>query len=274
MRKRIVIVLAWIALLGPGAGAQTRMNIRSVFALGEELRYVVRWKFLRLGTISVRTLPDSSDPTGEKVRVVMLVESNPAIPFVRIREYNESVVDTGSGQSFRYLGIHGSSEERRAVRHSYDSAMHRVTATLTDEQTGVLLQQNILENVDWYVEGTSLFFYARLASRSGKACDVPTIVQGAIHHTRLQYDRQSEDITIDAWDQAIPARRIQGTADWTGGTSAGLSGEFSGWISDDVAAIPLRAELQIILGTIEVELEHWQRVGWNPPSALHANNAR
>jgi hypothetical protein len=54
-----------------------------------------------------------------------------------------------------------------------------------------------------------------------------------------------------------------------GNTSAvgvfGMTGEFTGWFSDDEAAVPIKGELKVLLGTVTVELIGWKRSGWSPP---------
>ena len=42
---------------------------------------------------------------------------------------------------------------------------------------------------------------------------------------------------------------------------------FQGFFSDDEAAVPIRAEAKVIVGSIVVELEEWERPGWIPPVA-------
>jgi len=45
----------------------------------------------------------------------------------------------------------------------------------------------------------------------------------------------------------------------------GLTGGFSGQFSNDNARIPIIARMNVILGSIKVELKSWKREGWRPP---------
>ena len=51
-----------------------------------------------------------------------------------------------------------------------------------------------------------------------------------------------------------------------------MSGTFKGWISNDEAAVPVRAEVKILLGSLVIELEDFTREGWIPPVFGEANS--
>jgi hypothetical protein len=50
----------------------------------------------------------------------------------------------------------------------------------------------------------------------------------------------------------------------------GLTGPFEGWFSNDDARVPIRANMEVMLGSVKVELIGWNRGGWNPPR--HSGN--
>jgi len=132
------------------------------------------------------------------------------------------------------------------------------------------MSADTLVEVPRYVEGPALFFFTRWKSVSRAVFHVPTLVDGNIAETRLDFRRKKERVEISAWADPIRTRKYEGFAAWKGATSAGLSGEFTGWISDDDAAVPLRAEMKVLLGSIIIELERWQRKGWVPPMYVEA----
>jgi hypothetical protein len=45
-----------------------------------------------------------------------------------------------------------------------------------------------------------------------------------------------------------------------------------GWISDDAEAIPVFAEVKVLIGHLKIELESWQRNGWH--NSLNAVNIK
>ena len=242
-----------------------------VVQAGEELRYKVRWNFFRLGTIILRTSQDSSCHSPSDFKVSMTVESNPDLPFLWIREYNESLFDGLQLTSKGFRARHRNGDDCYAVDQTHYSGQRKTVCTRTDLNSGTILRVDTIHNVDKYVEGPSLFFYARCMSRSICRVNVPTLVEAKMSSTDICVDGSIQEVTIEAMVLPVRTRIVKGFTYWTGGSSAGMSGEFAGWMSDDEAAIPIRAEMKILLGSITLELEQWKRPGWKPPFTQNAS---
>ena len=262
-----------VGLLALGLAAHMRAQVPDspspIFQVGEELQYAVRWKFIRLGTIIVRTVRDSSSNDTGRVRCVMNVESSPGLPVVSLQEHNEAVMDIVRVRSLSFAAVHLMNGHSQTIHHAFRPEDRIVTAELIDGENEREWKKTI-PDVDWYVEGVSLFFFARHAALRGGVFDAPTLVNLSIARTTLTIDSVPEELSIDAWDPPIRAHRFTGRADWSGASAAGVTGDFTGWTSDDEASVMLRAELDIFLGSIDVELERWRRDGWRPPSPVNA----
>ncbi len=251
--------------------SHSQENYSPVFRPGEVLQYKVKWHFLRLGTIILRTEADTSAGDTGCYRLIMIVQSNPALMFISLYEYNESVVNGHDPHSRRYLGRHVNGGDSSLITYAYDPAVRRAWCFEKNLHTQSVKDSTSLENVPPFVEGASLLMYARWKSHSGKIYGVPTMINGQLHKTRLEFNGSHEELEVDAFPQPVRALKYTGSADWQGGSSAGMSGEFTGWVSDDNASVPLRAEIKILLGSITVELEKWNRPGWDPPSLLQTS---
>jgi hypothetical protein len=264
---------AIVGLLALGLAAHARAQVPDtpspIFKVGEELQYAVRWKFIRLGTIIVRTVEDSTSTDTGRVRCVMIVESSPGLPVVSLQEHNESVMDIMRIRSLSFAAVHLMNGHSQTIHHSFKPEDRVVTAELVEGEHEQVVKKTI-PDVDWYVEGVSLFFYARHVARRGGVFEAPTLVNLSIARTTLRIDSMPEELSIEAWDPPIRAHRFTGRADWSGASAAGVTGDFTGWTSDDEASVMLRAELDISLGSIDVELERWRRDGWRPPSPVSA----
>ena len=70
-------------------------------------------------------------------------------------------------------------------------------------------------------------------------------------------------MNIDAWEKPIQVVELSGKMKVDG--IFGITGDFKGWFSDDTEAIPITAEMKFFLGSVKIELEQWNRKGWNPP---------
>ena len=240
-------------------------NLSLTFQPHETYQYSVKWKFLRLGTITITRLDDGSDPN--TLRVSMLVESNPSLPFVDIREYNESLIDAATLMTLEYYGDFRNKRSRKETRHIFDPDNEAVYHSEWDASTGELMYADTVHNVSGFVNGPSLLSFARARSCSGNVIDVPTFVRGSVANTRLDFTPGVREISISSWPFPVRVRKYNGIADWEGGTSQGLSGNFTGWVSDDFAAIPIRAEMKVLIGSVRIELESWDRPDWTPSTA-------
>lgn len=271
--KPVTIVLLGMLSFASAADSGEPGNPPAVFQAGEELQYSVKWKFFRLGTIVVRTELDTSAARQDGLKLTMTVESNPDLAFICIRELNESHVQAGDGFTMDFLARHLLGGRVEEARQHYDPATRSAIYSLSDSNTGCILHRDTLAGTPPFVEGASLLFKARVLSRSMGIVHLPTMIQGKIMETTLNYGGDTESIQIDACEQEVRTRKFSGTAEWTGGT-AGMSGEFWGWMSDDAAAVPIRAEMKILIGSIDLELERWTRPGWTPPTRALVASAR
>ncbi|MGA9363277.1 MAG: DUF3108 domain-containing protein [Bacteroidota bacterium] len=247
--------------------AQQEAGIRPVFQSGEELQYKVKWSFFRLGTVFIRTQRDTSSVDSALYRVTMNIESNPSLFFVKVHDKNESLISIADVMSRVYFGKHCKGDGCNEIHFEYDGVHRRAFYSEKYAEKDKPMCMTIIEDASPYVDGPSLLFFARCHSGSGKVLHVPTMNGGVIRNTVLNFTGPLEEVEIGAFDQPIRTRKYTGFMDWEGGTSAGLSGEFTGWISDDEAAIPIQAEMKVILGSVHLELEKWHREGWVPPTA-------
>ncbi|HTY59351.1 MAG TPA: DUF3108 domain-containing protein [Bacteroidota bacterium] len=265
MKRSLVLLLAALAFNSPSRGAGTD-SAGTIIREGEVLQYKVKWTFFRLGTVTLRTVRDSTCREPGDIKVIMSVESNPDLSFIWIREFNECVVDTRTIDSRSFHARHRNGETYTEIWHTVDRSQHRTLYRVIDKNSGKELEADTLRGVESFVEGPSLFLLARCLSQSSGTKNVPTLVGGKLSTTELTYGGDRELIDIGAVGNPVRVRKFLGTAHWQGGTEAGLGGEFTGWISDDGAAVPIVAEVKVLIGSIKLELESWTRTGWAPPS--------
>jgi hypothetical protein len=276
--KKTISQMGWMSglavmILGIGAhtafgfGKWKETDTLAVIQPGEVLQYSVSWNFLRLGTIAVVTKHDSSAEDPNRCLLVMHVLSNPDLPFVDIREFNESKVDVRSLMSDAFRGTHCGGEDCLEVRYEYQRESRKVDVAQWLQTGEKPLVPDTSFSCPPFVDGPSLFFFARAHSLDRGNLDVPTLVNGVMASTRLEFDGTGEPVELECLDYPVASRKISGFADWRGGGAAGMTGRFTGWLSDDAEAVPLVAEMEILLGSIRIELEAWQRTGWTPPSA-------
>ncbi|MEJ5350871.1 MAG: DUF3108 domain-containing protein [Melioribacteraceae bacterium] len=112
-------------------------------------------------------------------------------------------------------------------------------------------------------DGLSLLFFARANVRIGTKMKVPTMINSTKGMTILNFYNKHTEAKIDAVNYPIDVIEFDGKAQFKG--IFGLTGPFKGWFSNDSAQIPIRAKMNVILGSINIELIKWKRDGWMPP---------
>lgn len=268
--KKIIFTLLIVLQYTVQLSAQKSKVFGETQFFSEEFVYNVRWGFINLGKIIIGAYKDYSSPDETDYILSMHVISSPDIPFVYIDEYNETIVSIQNFFSKKYYGKHCNSSERLEIRTTYDPQKLKMFYSLKNLNSNKIEKLDTFENVSDYLDGPSLFYFTRFHINSKKSFNVPTIINGEIHKTSFNFNYPTEEINIDAIDYPIMAKKYSGMANWKGGTSAGLSGEFKGWISDDDASVVLRAEVKVWVGSISIELEKWYKPGWKPESYNYA----
>jgi hypothetical protein len=113
-------------------------------------------------------------------------------------------------------------------------------------------------------DGLSILFYARMNFGEQRTVTVPCFVNEKEEKTVINFFNESEPVSIDAVDYEIDCRRLNGRTDFV--SIYGLTGDFEGWFSNDSFSVPILAKMNVIIGSIDLELIKWNEKLWNPPS--------
>ena len=242
-----------------------------IYCDGEYLQYKVSWSFIRLGTITIRC-QRAEGFDGDHYWLHMDVKSAPMLPFINIDEHNQTLIEAGDGMSRIFRATHTRDGEGLEIQCIYEPECSRATFWERKVESNEYLRFDIMNRVEPYLDGPTLFYFARRMIHSNKKYVMPTMINGKVEKTILDFTGPVEWMEVDAFEQPVKTRRYEGTALWEGGTGAGLSGTFYGWLTDDSAAVTVRADMEVLLGSVVIELEEYIRPGWNPPLALQASN--
>jgi hypothetical protein len=114
-----------------------------------------------------------------------------------------------------------------------------------------------------YQDGLSIFYYARFNFFNTKSVDVPVIINQDSSSIHLNFNNSKTDVEISEADYDISSVYLDGMTNYE--FVFGLTGEFSGWFTNDEARIPVKAKLKVKIGNVTLELKGWKRKGWNLP---------
>jgi hypothetical protein len=253
-------------------GRSTLFGSRSPDAMlrvGEELEYRVSYSFFNIGTIRIQVL-DKEERNGRTVyRAQALMDSNPSLSW--LLELHIRFLSLIDEDIFSYMWISDDSSKHqvdfRRFQFDYDSS--RVYSEVGKKlPSGVRTVDSVdtLSIKDRCQDGLSLFFYARENVRQENRVRVPTFIETKEEYTEINFMNKRTSVEVDAIDYPVEVLEFDGEAEYVG--VFGLTGGFRGWFSNDDARVPILARMNVILGSIKIQLVKWNRPGWEPPKYL------
>jgi len=244
-------------------------RVATVMIPDEELLYEVSWTFFKLGRIRVLTLATPNDDKSSTYRAVAYSDSYD-LPFVDFHAYSTTEMDSmlfswrsslfekNRDRWFRQVYHFLPTTRQFITENAYVSEIHHLPAPSARYDTMHLPYER-------FQDGTSILYFARAHVHDNVSLAVPTLVRGKAGRTEFYLPAERTTTSIDAVPYPIRVVELEGKADFEG--IFGLTGDFTGWFSDDAAAVPIKAKMKVILGSISIELIEWKRPGWSPPRA-------
>lgn len=222
----------------------------------------------KLGTIWLKTLQTKVKPDEVRYSAAVFIDSYQGIPFADVHAIDYAEMDT----AFNSRGF--SSVEKRNnewLVMNYHYLLHE--SLLVVEETW----QKDLQSPPYkpskfdtlklrhsrVQDGLSLVYFARENVRRKDTIRVPTIVYSKVGSTTFFFSGKREAVEINNHEAPLSTILLEGKAEFVG--IFGLTGDFQGWFSDDVARVPIKAKMKVILGWVTIELIEWDRPGWRPP---------
>lgn len=232
--------------------------------LEEKFTYNVSWTFLHIGTITLCTERLISYP--ELIKITMDVKTAPLLPFINIDEHNVAIMRVSDGMTFYYYGKENNDGKIFEVIDRFYEFENLTVREVKDYGKGKLISRDTIRFPRAYLVGTSLVNYTRNVAASGLIKTVPTLLGTKFYTTILNFCGPVEFVETDVSEEPVRSFKYIGSAEWEGNATAGLSGEFTGWFSDDDDKVVIYAEMEILLGSIDIELSECYKPGWTPPT--------
>lgn len=268
-----VFLTTWIAAPGSFPSTVTKRILPDsvlvgdpLLQVGEELEYKVSYSFFNVGTIRILLVGKEHKNGREVFKTRAIIDSNPGLSWLVDLHIRFTSEMDGDLYSYSWVGDDSTAKEVkfRRITFQYDSSR-----MFFDKGKRLSNDELQIESVDTVAvgekcqDGFTVFFYARKHVRQRKQVNVPTFIENKKVNTFINFKNSITDVDIDAVDYPVEVVEFDGKADYVG--VFGLTGGFSGQFSNDDARIPIVARMNVILGSIKVELKRWKRDGWQPP---------
>jgi hypothetical protein len=275
-RKRVNLFVAFLVLMvNSVVQCQSPQSFSSpsstaTFLLtGEELTYEVSWWLLKLGTIRFKVIQETELNNEKLYTAIGYIDSYSGIPFVNLHTVFLTEMDSEgySRSSKAWDQLHDKWDYTHYI-FDRENSLLIIKQGIADTALGEPIKIKSIDSIALSKKGSdglSILYFARAHVNSGKKFSVPTIVNYKEGTTSLNFYRKRTDVKIGAVDYPVDVLEFDGYAYFQG--IFGLSGPFMGWFSNDSAHIPIKATLNVMLGSISVELIKWERNGWNPPAS-------
>ncbi len=256
-----VVVGRLLPLAATTEQIQGRLPSSAIILDGEELVYEVSWTFFKIGTVRLRTSGDYS--------AVALIDSYDDLPFVDLHSVHYSWMDS----SFFSRGSRSVELRENAwwgLDYAYHLPEHQLqvkeiyqTALDSPPQERGTIDTVMLADTS-FVDGISIAFFPRARIHTNVPVSVPTVLYGKLGATDFYFDGHKTTESIEALDDPVRVVEVQGATSVVG--VYGMTGAFTGWFSDDSAAVPIKGAVKVLLGDVDVEIIQWKRDGWKPPT--------
>ncbi len=229
---------------------------------GEELYYEVDFSFINIGWAKFNT---DKTPGKENFYITSAkLKSNSSLPFVDVDYDFISEIELKNGQiiphKFTAYQYKDGKKSTLVTIFNYDSTFVSLHKTGYD---GNIEVDTKFSTSTLFQDGLSIFYYARYNSAQTRSEYVPVIMHTDTSLMKIDFSNAKKDIEISEADYDIASAYLEGFSYFK--AVFGLTGDFSGSFSYDEARIPLKAKLQVEIGSITLELKSWKHASWQPP---------
>jgi len=265
--KKIVAALILIPILPLGLGFSHFYNKtpvqpnQKIIEVGEEITYVVKYLAFEIGEIKLVVQKEQIVANDTLISAIAYINSYQDIPFVDLHQIYETEFNSKQISHFFKGSILG--EDTTYTKYQFSKSNNNIHITKGRERTSEIWTDSTIAYERDYLDGLSLFYFARMRTGQEKKVNAPVFINEKYEKTFINFYKEVEDVDIDAVDYDISCVRLDGETEFRG--IFGLTGYFEGWFSNDQQAVPIVAKMQVLIGSITLELKEWKKKGWMPP---------
>jgi hypothetical protein len=227
----------------------------AVFQTGERLTYKVKFGFIKLGTVVIET---GALKEGNHINTRMQYWTA-QVPFLDAKDVLDDVIDTSAVCLMRFEE-HGYDGDKKINRSFFYDPEQRIIS-----YSDPTVKNRIIPDVRPFSDALTLFFNLREWNGSGARYYIPLRGHAGEKLINCYFSRNEDDEKCPAFDdKQIQTYIVEGIADMGPGAPLGATGKFTAYITEDQAAIPIRIDMKIAIGSISLVLDKAERAGWQP----------
>lgn len=265
MKKIYFVVVFLLAISFLGFDKNNTINQKSGFPkkieIGEDITYVVKYLMFEIGEIRLKVLKEETLEKDTLFTAIAYIDSYLGIPFVDLHQIYETKFDTK--QISHYFKGTILSKDTTFTEYKFNPKKKEINILKGRVRPYKIWTDSTAVYDHPYQDGLSLFYFARMRTGKKATVNAPCFINEKYEKTYINFYDEVEDKSIDAVDYDIACVKLDGETEFRG--IFGLTGYFEGWFSDDDQAVPIIAKMQVIIGSITLELKEWKKKDWTPP---------
>ncbi|MGE5350554.1 MAG: DUF3108 domain-containing protein [Acidobacteriota bacterium] len=231
---------------------------------GEDITYVVSYGFLKFGEVRLLILDQKEKNGVTYYRTKAYIDSYNGIPFVNLHQIYESNFDSNLYSDY-FRATEKEKDYIKFTEYFFDYNKKSVHVKKGKYKPYEIWADSTTRVDNFYQDGLSLFYYARMNTGQKKNVNVPCFVTEEFVYTKINFYDKIENTSVHAVDYDIASVRLDGHTDFV--SIFGLTGNFEGWFTNDKYAVPTIAKMKVIIGNVTLELKSYKIAGWKPPKA-------
>ncbi|HRE41127.1 MAG TPA: DUF3108 domain-containing protein [Ignavibacteria bacterium] len=236
-----------------------------VLEVGEVLVYEVYYGFIKLGRVDFSVTDTYTENNKKYYTAIAKIKSYDGVPFVEINYIFSTVMQYDKSDLFTTKFYSTEFKKKSITNIIYDFNYETGEINLEKETDGNIELESkvtIPENKK-FQDGLSLFYKARIQSFENKNHNIPVFINEKDSYVKYSFNLQKDEITIDKFNYDVAVIKIAGSAGFTG--VFGLNGEFAAFLSADEFRIPIKAQFNVLIGSVNLELIDYKRKLWVAP---------
>ena len=233
--------------------------------INETMMFEASYLFFKIGSVKFQALGKVEYNGIPSYHLRAHIDSYAGVPFVNFHSVYDTYADART--LFCLYNLRTQKDGNSLVYTATNFEFDQKRIECDQSQKGKLIKEVSLPLDSNYTNGVSFIYYLRKACQiaQGKSAtlNIPIIDDTVRSTVTLTIDEKKEACDVNAFSFPLDSYRLSGHINFTG--TFGITGDFVGWMAADSSAVPLKANMKVLLGSVVVQLKEIDRNNWIPP---------